>query len=65
MKEGRTFDEEAMREALKQKLAKFKIPAYFIVYDKFPVLANGKLDVVNLKKDIMKNAERVNRGDSL
>ena len=54
MKEGKTFDEAAMREALKAKLAKYKIPAAFVVYDSFPLLANGKIDAVNLKADVIR-----------
>jgi len=53
MKEGKTFEEEAMRSELRQRLAKFKMPAHFIVYDKFPMLANGKVDSVTLKNDVV------------
>ena len=53
MKEGKTFEEEEMRSELKQRLARFKMPAHFIVYDKFPMLANGKVDSVTLKNDIV------------
>ncbi len=53
MKEGKTFEEEEMRSELKQRLARFKMPAHFIVYDKFPMLANGKVDSVTLKNDVV------------
>ena len=53
IKEGFTFDEEKMRETLKARLAKFKIPANFVVYETFPSLPNGKVDSVNLKKDVI------------
>ena len=59
MKDGHTFDEQAMRAALAGKLAKYKIPAYFIVYDKFPFLPNGKVDAVNLKKDVIEKVSRL------
>lgn len=53
MKEGVTFDEAATRVKLADKLAKYKIPAHFLVYDRFPMLPNGKVDMVNLKKDVV------------
>ena len=53
MKEGKNFSEETMRNELTAKLAKYKIPAYFVVYDSFPSLPNGKVDAVNLKKDVI------------
>ena len=53
MKEGKTFEEETMRSELKSRLAKFKMPAHFIVYDKFPMLANGKVDSVTLRNDVV------------
>jgi fatty-acyl-CoA synthase len=39
-----------MREFLKTRLAKYKIPAYFEVFDEFPYLASGKVDGITLKK---------------
>ena len=52
MKDGKPLDEEALRTFLKQRLAKYKIPAYIFRYDAFPVLSNGKIDAVGLKKDM-------------
>ena len=52
MKEGR-LDESALRSALKGKLAKFKIPAHFLEYDEFPLLPNGKVDMLGLKNDVI------------
>ena len=53
MQEGFAFDEEKIRSELSQKLAKFKIPAYFVEYKDFPLLGSGKIDTVTLKKDIL------------
>lgn len=53
MKDGAAFDEEKMRAELSEKLAKFKIPAYFVAYDEFPLLGSGKIDGVSLKKDML------------
>ncbi len=52
IKEGYQFEEAALREFLKSRLAKFKIPAYIQVYTAFPMLSNGKVDMVNLKKEM-------------
>ncbi len=52
IKEGAVFDAEQLREQLHKKLAKFKIPEYFICVDAFPMLSNGKVDAVRLKKEI-------------
>lgn len=50
IRDGYTFDEAEMREFLKTRLAKYKIPAYFEVFDEFPYLASGKVDGITLKK---------------
>lgn len=48
------FNEEFLRAQLKTKIAPFKIPSHFFVYDSFPVNANGKLDQRALKEDMLK-----------
>jgi fatty-acyl-CoA synthase len=48
------FNEEQARVKLKEKLAKYKIPSYFLIYDRLPTLATGKVDMVALKKDAAK-----------
>jgi fatty-acyl-CoA synthase len=51
LKEGYTFDEQSMKEAIEKKLARFKVPSRYIIYDSFPTLGPGKIDVVTLRKD--------------
>ena len=53
LKEGAAFDEKGMREFLMTRLAKYKIPSYYFVYEKLPALANGKVDAVSLKKELI------------
>lgn len=48
------FDETEMRAALSAQLAKYKIPAHFLIYDEFPLLGSGKIDSVALKRDAVK-----------
>ena len=57
LKDGYAFDEAEMREFLRSRLAKYKIPAYFEVYEEFPYLASGKVDGINLKKDFIQRIE--------
>ncbi len=52
MKENKGFDEADMSDFLGRRIAKFKMPSFYAVYDKFPTLSNGKVDAVNLKKDL-------------
>ena len=59
LKEGETFDEDTAKQTLAGKLAKYKIPAYFVVMDKFPLLGSGKIDAITLKKDVI---SKLNKG---
>ena len=54
LREGASFDEEAMKAELLKKLAKFKVPSHFVIYDEFPMLGSGKIDGVALKADALK-----------
>ena len=53
LKEGVSFDGKEMRDFLMSRIARYKIPAYFFIYEKLPSLANGKVDALSLKKEIM------------
>lgn len=59
LKDGEMFDAEAAKQTLSGKLAKYKIPAYFVVMDRFPLLGSGKIDAINLKKEVL---AKLNRG---
>lgn len=50
MKSGFVFDEVKMREYLASVLTKQKLPEYFYIFDRFPMLASGKTDTVLMKK---------------
>ncbi len=52
LKEGQAFDEEKTKTFLENCLSKYKIPQYYVIYDHFPVLGSGKIDVISLKKDM-------------
>jgi len=52
IKKGHEFDEKEFKESLKSSLASNKIPTNIVVYESFPLLANGKVDVLKLKKDM-------------
>ncbi len=53
LKEGAEFDEEALRKHLKETVGSFKVPAYFFVFDKFPLNATGKVDQRKLHTDML------------
>ena len=54
LKSGATFDEEAAKKFLYGRLAKYKVPQYYLIYDKFMTLGSGKIDVMTLKSDVEK-----------
>ena len=49
----RDFDEAGFRERLKQRLASFKVPSHFFIYDTFPLNENGKLNQRALHTDMV------------
>ena len=53
LKKNVSFDVEDFKNYLGSHLAKHKIPSCIVVYDTFPLLANGKVDVLSLKKDMI------------
>ena len=50
LKDGVQFDENFLRESLALHLAKYKIPAYFMVCESFPLLGSGKVNGAALKQ---------------
>ncbi len=61
LKDGAVFDEDLLRADLSEKLAKYKIPSKFFVFDGFPILGSGKIDTVTLRKQML---ERINDPDT-
>lgn len=57
MKEGASFDKEKVDNFVLSKLSKFKLPSYYVLYEKFPLLSNGKVNMIELKKEIEKKLE--------
>ena len=49
--DGAAFDTERAREALSERLARYKVPSFFLVYEELPLLSTGKVDIAALKKD--------------
>ena len=47
-----TFDITSFKEELSGRLAKFMMPSYIEIYEAFPTLANGKIDVKSLRQDL-------------
>ena len=53
LREGSVFDEEKAKAFLADKLAKYKIPRYFLIFDVFPSLGSGKVDTVSLRQEAL------------
>ena len=59
-KDGANVSEEEIGMELAKHLAKYKIPKYYVFYDKFPHLPTGKVDTVILKADALKRLAKDN-----
>lgn len=57
IRQGEDYDEAAFRAFLAERLAPHKIPAHIVTYPAFPLLANGKVDVLSLKKDLIERTK--------
>ena len=55
-----SLDEESFRARLKQKLASFKVPSHFFLYDAFPLNENGKLNQRALHADMVRKLYEAN-----
>jgi len=53
LKDGETFNEELTRKVLKETVGSFKVPAYFFIFDQFPLNATGKIDQRKLHTDML------------
>ena len=58
LKTGEVFDEQAVRGELLKRLAKYKVPSHFFVFDEFPMLGSGKIDGVKLKKEALERIRK-------
>ena len=52
MAAGAEFDRSRIEDGIRDKLAGFKLPAHYAVYSAFPLLSNGKVDMLRLKKEV-------------
>ncbi|MBQ1287819.1 MAG: hypothetical protein IIY22_04610, partial [Erysipelotrichaceae bacterium] len=52
MAEGKSFNRKETEVFVLEHLARYKAPVYYVLYEKFPLLSNGKIDMVNLKKEV-------------
>ena len=53
LKEGYHYKAEEMRELLKKRLAKYKIPVYYKFVNEIPVTKNGKIDKREIQKQML------------
>ena len=57
--DGRSFNQEAMKNALRSVIARFKVPSHIFLYDSFPLNVNGKLDQRALHADMLTRLRRL------
>ena len=50
------WDIAEMNEFLAPRIARYKIPAFYLIFDEFPTLPNGKVDGVTMKKILVEKA---------
>ena len=55
---GHAFDENALREYMKEKVGSYKSPAQYFVYDAFQLNANRKVDRLRLHTDMLTRLHR-------
>jgi len=53
LKNPNVWNEKEMNEFLATKIASYKIPKKYYIYEKLPKLSNGKFDRETMKKDIL------------
>ena len=56
---GESFDQEAIKNALRATIARFKVPSHIFLYDSFPLNVNGKLDQRSLHADMLTRLMRL------
>lgn len=56
---GKSFDQEALKAALRRVIARFKVPSHIFLYDSFPLNVNGKLDQHTLHADMLTRLRRL------
>ena len=62
---GKSFDPEALKAALRTKIARFKVPSHIFLYDRFPLNVNGKLDQRALHADLLNRLLRLSVDEEL
>ena len=62
---GASFDPEAIKNALRTRIARFKVPSHIFLYDSFPLNANGKLDQRALRADMLTRIRRLTVDEEL
>jgi len=62
---GASFDQEALKKALRGMIARYKVPSHIFLYDSFPLNVNGKLDQRALHADMLNRLARLSVDEEL
>ncbi len=63
LEEPKDYNEQELRSMLRYRLAKYKIPAFFLLYDAFPLKPSGKVDMRALRADVYARVRVLHEGD--
>ncbi len=62
---GAGFDPEVIKNELRTRIARFKVPSHIFLYDSFPLNVNGKLDQRALHADMLTRLLRLSVDEEL
>ena len=62
---GASFDQAALKKALRSVIARYKVPSHIFLYDRFPLNVNGKLDQRSLHADVLNRLLRLSVDEEL
>lgn len=64
VKPGETFDEKAMMDSLKGKLAYYKMPEFVLLYEELPMNASGKVLLAEIKASAAERTAEIRKNQS-
>jgi fatty-acyl-CoA synthase len=59
------YSEHELRAMLRTRLAKYKLPAFFLIYDKFPLKPSGKVDMLALREEAYAKVRDFRKDDTI
>lgn len=63
LEEPEDYSEPELRSMLKTRLAGYKVPAFFLTYEQFPLMTSGKVDMPSLRRDVFAKVAELHKDD--